>query len=124
MVILNSEPSKDKLMKDFYLTENAIHVSPHSLRGKMTKGVNDYILVDLRSQEEYETEHIINPKVKVGDKVVAGQVIAEVSNYNKNLPGFGIVEIGILKGGNPPQHICPFSYLDPSIKEETFKKNG
>ena len=70
----------------------------------------------------YETEHIINPKVKVGDKVVAGQVIAEVSNYNKNLPGFGIVEIGILKGGNPPQHICPFSYLDPSIKEETFKK--
>src|SRR3989344_5821362 len=70
----------------------------------------------------YETEHIINPKVKVGDKVIAGQVIAEVSNYNKNLPGFGIVEIGILKGGNPPQHICPFSYLDPSIKEETFKK--
>lgn len=70
----------------------------------------------------YETEHVINPLVKVGDKVTAGQVIAEVSDFNKNLPGFGIVEIGILKGGNPPQHICPFAYLDPSIKEETFKK--
>ncbi|MBI2601063.1 M23 family metallopeptidase [Candidatus Daviesbacteria bacterium] len=70
----------------------------------------------------YETEHIINPKVKKGDKVKAGQVIAEVSDFNKNIPGFGIVEIGILKGGSPPQHICPFAYLDPSIKEETFTK--
>lgn len=70
----------------------------------------------------YETEHVINPKVKVGDKVKAGQVIAEVSDFNKNIPGFGIVEIGILKGGNPPQHICPFNYLDPSIKEKTVTK--
>lgn len=70
----------------------------------------------------YETEHVINLKVKPGDKVKAGQVIAEVSDFDKNMPGFGIVEIGILKGGNPPQHICPFAYLDPSIKEEIFAK--
>lgn len=70
----------------------------------------------------YETEHVINPLVKVGDPVKAGQIIAEVSDYDRNLDGFGIVEIGILKGGNPPQHICPFAYLDPSIKEETFSK--
>ncbi len=70
----------------------------------------------------YETEHVINPLVKKGDRVKAGQVIAEVSDFNKNMPGFGIVEIGILKGGNPPQHICPFDYLDPSIKDETVKK--
>lgn len=70
----------------------------------------------------YETEHVINPLVKVGDQVKAGQEIAEVSDYDRNLDGFGIVEIGILKGGNPPQHICPFAYLDPSTKEETFKK--
>ncbi len=70
----------------------------------------------------YETEHIINPLVKPGDPVKAGQVIAEVSDYDRNLRGFGIVEIGILKGGNPPQHVCPFAYLDPSIKEDTFSK--
>lgn len=71
----------------------------------------------------YETEHVINPKVKVGDKVKAGQVIAEVSDFDKGAPlGFGAVEIGILKGGNPPEHICPFAYLDDSIKEEAFIK--
>lgn len=71
----------------------------------------------------YETEHIINPKVKVGDRVAAGQIIGEVSNYDKGLPtGFGIVEIGILKGGNPPYHVCPFAYLDPSVKEKLLDK--
>jgi len=71
----------------------------------------------------YETEHLINPTVKVGDKVAAGQIVGEVSDFNNGAPdGYGTVEIGILKGGNPPQHICPFLYLDESIKEETFKK--
>ncbi|MBI4177521.1 MAG: rhodanese-like domain-containing protein [Candidatus Aenigmarchaeota archaeon] len=59
LVILNTQPGEDKLIEDFYLTENAVHVSPHSLRGKMDKGVDDYVLVDLRSQEEYEKEHIV-----------------------------------------------------------------
>ena len=54
--ILNSEKY---LIKDFYLTENAVHISPHSLRVKMDKGINDYTLVDVRSKEEYEKEHII-----------------------------------------------------------------
>ncbi|EKD91076.1 MAG: hypothetical protein ACD_30C00047G0001 [uncultured bacterium] len=73
----------------------------------------------------YETEHVINPKVKVGDKVKAGDIIAEVSNFDKGAPkGYGAVEIGILHGGGegPPEHVCPFLYLDPSIKEETLKK--
>ena len=71
----------------------------------------------------YETEHVTNPKVKVGDKVTAGQIIAEVSNFDKGVPeGFGAVEIGILKGGNPPYHVCPFAYLDESIKDATLTK--
>lgn len=75
------------------------------------------------SQWRYETEHVINPLVKKGDTVKAGQVVAEVSNYDNGSPaGYGIVEIGILKGGNPPQHICPFAYLDPSIKDDVLKK--
>ena len=71
----------------------------------------------------YETEHVKNVLVKVGDKVTAGQIIAEVSDFDQGVPaGYGAVEIGILKGGNPPQHVCPFAYLDDSIKEETFAK--
>ena len=73
----------------------------------------------------YEVEHVINPKVKVGDKVSAGQIIAEVSDFDKSAPaGFGVVEIGILHGGGEglPEHVCPFAYLDDSIKEETFQR--
>lgn len=51
--------SKEDLIREFYEIENAVHVSPHGLRGKMDKGADDFILVDLRSQEEYEREHII-----------------------------------------------------------------
>lgn len=84
-----------------YSNDYSIHVSP--------KG----------SDLVFETEHVINPLVKVGDTVKAGDVIAEVSDYDsRNTPGFGLVEIGILKGGNPPKHVCPFLYLDPTFKEE------
>lgn len=70
----------------------------------------------------FETEHVINVKVKKGDKVKAGDVIAEVSDYDaKNYAGMGLVEIGVLKGGNPPSHLCPFDYLDDSIKADTLK---
>jgi len=51
--------SENNLVKEFYLTENAVRVSPHSLRVRMDRGDDSYILVDLRSQEEYEKEHII-----------------------------------------------------------------
>lgn len=87
---------------------------------------NDYsiqIATDSKSQWLYETEHVINPLVKVGDKVKAGQVIAEVSTHDSQYhPGFGLYEIGILHAGNPPTHVCPFAYLDDSIKEDTFAK--
>lgn len=73
----------------------------------------------------YETEHVINPLVKKGDKVKAGQVIAEVSDFDKNLPtGYGTVEIGVLDGGKSsgPEHLCPFLYLDPSVKQQILTK--
>ncbi len=52
-------PSENEAIKNFYLTENAVHISPHSLRKKIDKGTCDYILVDLRSKEEYDREHIV-----------------------------------------------------------------
>jgi len=72
----------------------------------------------------YETEHINNPVVKKGDHVKGGQVIGEVSSHDSQYhPGFGIVEIGILhSSSSQPQHLCPFHYLDPSIKADIGKK--
>jgi len=71
----------------------------------------------------FETEHVKNVLVKKGDKVKAGDVIAEVSDYSAHgYNGLGLVEIGVLKGGNPPQHLCPFTYLDDSVKDDIQKK--
>src|SRR3989338_4398709 len=62
--ILNNQkpktPSDNDLIKEFYDVENAVYVSPHSLRRQMDKGDKNYILVDLRSPQEYEKEHIIS----------------------------------------------------------------
>ena len=52
-------PGKEALIRGFYDTENAVHVSPHSVRKKISELAQDVILVDLRSQEEYEKEHIV-----------------------------------------------------------------
>jgi len=54
-----AKPSEEELIKEFYFAENAAHVSPHSLRRHMDKGDQNYVLVDLRSPQEYEREHII-----------------------------------------------------------------
>lgn len=59
-VVNFQKPTEEELIKEFYLVENAVYVSPHSLRKKMSKGeTDDFILVDLRSAEEYEKEHIV-----------------------------------------------------------------
>lgn len=82
---------------------------------------NDYSIHIAQSEESqmiFETEHVINVKVKVGDRVKAGDIIGEVSDYDAhNYAGLGLYEIGILIPGNPPSHVCPFLYLDDSIKE-------
>lgn len=70
----------------------------------------------------FEHEHVLNPVVKYGDVVTAGQEIAEVSNYRKEwkAEGFGIVEIGVFfakKDSTAPWHACPMKYLAPDKKD-------
>ncbi len=50
--------TNEKRIAEYYATEDAVHVSPHSLRKKMEKGDMTYTLVDLRSAEEYKIAHI------------------------------------------------------------------
>lgn len=44
---------------NLYEAENAVLVSPHELRTKIDKRETDFVLVDLRSSQEYEREHIV-----------------------------------------------------------------
>jgi biotin carboxyl carrier protein len=69
----------------------------------------------------WETEHVEDPLVEVGDTIVAGQPVAVVSDYSCFYSraqfgneewcgrGIGLVELGHLVGGAVPQHFCPFS---------------
>lgn len=72
IVLSLQNPSREELMKEFYLTENYVHVSPHHIRKAMDKEDDSFILVDLRSKEEYEKEHILGaisiPAYKNPDK--------------------------------------------------------
>jgi len=52
-----SKNTEEQLIKEFYEVETAVHVSPHGVRKHIADG--EYIIVDLRSQEEYEAGHII-----------------------------------------------------------------
>ena len=44
---------------DYYTDETATMVSPHSIRKRMVSGTDNFVLVDVRSAEEYEREHIV-----------------------------------------------------------------
>lgn len=70
--------TKDDLIRGYYETENAVIVSPHSLRKRMDKGDAGYVLVDLRSAEEYAREHIVGainiPAYKDPDTSAYGDV--------------------------------------------------
>ena len=86
---LTLQNTPQERIQQFYLTENDVHVSPHSLRGKMDKGATDFILVDLRSQEEYEEKHIVGainiPAYKDKDTSAYGDV-ERIVNAFKSLP--------------------------------------
>lgn len=107
-VVLNLQISnQEDLIKDFYLTENAVHVSPHSIRKAMDKGDNSFILVDLRSQEEYEREHIIGavsiPAYKDPDTSAYGDVERIINSFKE------------LKASNPGKDLIVYCYSIPCM---------
>ncbi|MFZ9630338.1 MAG: hypothetical protein ACO3C1_13430 [Ilumatobacteraceae bacterium] len=75
-----------------------------------------------RAPVMFETEHVIDPLVAVGDRVTAGQRIATVSDYQGiwTQIGFGIVEIGVaynLGDDGSPWHACPSRFFAPEARE-------
>jgi len=85
-VIEYKQPTTNNLIKEFYDVETATHVSPHGLRKHLGEDPNT-IIVDLRSQEEYEEEHIITavnvPAYKDRDHSDYGAVDRIVSQFKE-----------------------------------------
>ena len=123
------DPTKRNVQPTFYLPLGTKVLAPIDGEVVTVKTLysNDYTIWFATNKNytwSYEMEHVINPIVKVGDKVTAGQVVAEVSTHNSEFnTGFGIVEIGLFHPvNNEPTHWCPFAHWDDSIKEEMGKK--
>lgn len=123
-----NDPTKRNVQPTFYLPIGTKVLAP--IDGVVTKVEtlysNDSTIWYSTSAEStwsYETEHVKNVQVKVGDTVTAGQVVAEVSDYDtRNTPGYGLVELGLFHPvNNEPTHWCPFEHLDASVKDQTLK---
>ncbi len=100
----NVVPESDDLIRDFYATENAVHVSPHSLRKKIQKGTTDFILVDLRSAEEYAKEHIVG-------------AINIPAYKDKDTSDYGAVDriVGAFRSLQTDKHIIVYCYSIPCM---------
>ncbi len=107
-VVLKLQTSdKEDLIEDFYMTENAVHVSPHHIRKAMANGDDNFILVDLRSREEYEQEHIVGavsiPAYETPDKSAYGDVERIVNSFKE------------LEEANPDKELIVYCYSIPCM---------
>jgi len=79
----------NELIKEYYDIENAVLVSPHSLRKRMDKKDTNYILVDLRSPQEYQREHIktaINIPAYINPDTSAYNEVERITQAFQKLP--------------------------------------
>ncbi|MDP6647887.1 MAG: rhodanese-like domain-containing protein [Candidatus Woesearchaeota archaeon] len=103
---LSQPKTQEELIKEFYEVETATHISPHGLRKHMGED-DSHILVDLRSREEYEEEHITTavnvPAYKDRDHSDYGAVDRIVKSFKK------------LKEENPDKDFIVYCYSAPCM---------
>lgn len=106
------EVTAEERIKEFYEIEAAVSVSPHGLRKHM--GDESYILVDLRSAEEYETAHIVGA--------------VNVPAYaNPNQSDYGAVDrivssFRTLQAEHPDKEIITYCYSMPCMTSRKIGK--
>lgn len=101
------EKNENKLIEEYYEIENAVLVSPHSIRKKIGEGDSSFILVDLRSREEYETEHI------VGAVNIPAYSTPDESDYDSADRIVGSFKE--LKENNPNKDVIVYCYSIPCM---------
>ena len=104
--VLEKESSTEDLIKEFYDVETATHISPHGMRKHMGEDPN-VVIVDLRSQEEYEEEHIITavnvPAYKDRDHSDYGAVDRIVTSFKE------------MQAENPDAEFIVYCYSTPCM---------
>jgi rhodanese-related sulfurtransferase len=104
---ISEEKTNEELIEEFYKVENAVHVSPHSLRKQLDEGGTNVLIVDLRSAEEYEREHIIGainiPAYSDPDTSAYSEVDRIVNQFKKAIET------------NPNKEIVTYCYSIPCM---------
>lgn len=108
--------------------------------GTKVRATTDGIITHITQQPEGDTEfvitkpesplwifgydHVINPTIKKGDRVVVGQILGEASNYDQWLrgDGYGLFEVSVVYTNTGYTGHCPFMYLDESVKQDYLNK--
>lgn len=95
----------NSLIGEYYDVETAVLVSPHGMRKHIDDGTK--LLVDLRSQEEYETAHIIGalnvPAYATPDKSDYGAIERIVGSFEEIITE------------NPDKEIVVYCYSTPCM---------
>jgi len=144
----NSEVYNTKVFHDFgelvLDASGSVKVAPEAAYivplGTKVLAMTDGIVTNIKLQETGDNEfgitkpesplwtfgydHVIKLTIKEGDAVVAGQVLGEVSDYNKWLrgDGYGAVEVFVANTVSSFIPYCPFMYLDESVKQDYLNK--
>lgn len=91
--------SEEAKIAAYYANSVATLVSPHNIRERMSHGVEDYVLVDGRTQEDYRREHIVGAinidtewdTYRVEDFVISGSEPGDIPDAAKSLAPCPIV---------------------------------
>ena len=79
-------PTVEQNRANFYRENVATLISPHTLRERLSKGFNDYIIVDTREREDYLAGHIIGSiNIVPGQSLVADFKKLEAENPDKEI---------------------------------------
>lgn len=93
----------EDLIAEYYRIENLVSVSPHDIKVALEKGTSDqYVVVDLRSQAEYETEHVTSA---VNVPIFVDPAESGMSNDERILKAFAKIQ-----AENPDRDIIAYCY--------------
>ncbi len=111
---------------EFYAKSDANVYSPSNGiidRIEYQKEDDDYYLwIKPKSWSSWiiEIDHLKEPKVKKGQKVVAGQILGRVGNWYQK-EGIGRTELMIVKRGRIQHYFCPYLFAEKQAKEKFAK---
>lgn len=95
--------TQSQLMSEYYQVENAVSVSPTDVKTALQRGsYGEFVLVDLRSQVEYEEEHITSA---INVPIFVDPEVSGISNEERIVKAFAEI-----KKNNPEREIIMYCY--------------